>query len=48
MKEACLQSKENMELKFRMDCLCGLAVRVSGYRSRGPGSIPGITTFPEK
>jgi hypothetical protein len=23
------------------DCLCGLVVRVSGYRSRGPGSIPG-------
>jgi hypothetical protein len=23
--------------------LCGLVVRVLGYRSRGPGSIPGIT-----
>jgi hypothetical protein len=28
--------------------LCGLVVRVSGYRSRGPGSIPGTTTFSEK
>jgi hypothetical protein len=23
--------------------LCGLVVRVLGYRSRGPGSIPGTT-----
>jgi hypothetical protein len=26
-----------------MDCLCGLVVRVLGYRSGGPGSIPGTT-----
>jgi hypothetical protein len=25
------------------DRLCGLEVRVLGYRSRGPGSIPGTT-----
>jgi hypothetical protein len=25
------------------DCLYGLVVRVPGYRSRGPGSIPGAT-----
>jgi hypothetical protein len=25
--------------------LCGLVVRVPGYRSRGPGSIPGATRF---
>jgi hypothetical protein len=25
------------------DELCGLVVRVLGYRSRGPGSIPGTT-----
>jgi hypothetical protein len=25
------------------DRLCGLVVRVIGYRSRGPGSIPGTT-----
>jgi hypothetical protein len=26
----------------------GLVVRVPGYRSRGPGSIPGTTRFSEK
>jgi hypothetical protein len=26
-----------------VDRLCGLVVRVLGYRSGGPGSIPGIT-----
>jgi hypothetical protein len=26
-----------------MDLLCGLVVRVLGYRSGGPGSIPGTT-----
>jgi hypothetical protein len=25
--------------------LCGLVVRVPGYRCRGPGSIPGATDF---
>jgi hypothetical protein len=25
------------------DCLCGIVVRVLGYRSRGPSSIPGTT-----
>jgi hypothetical protein len=30
------------------DRLCGLAVRVSGYSSRRPGSIPGTTRFSEK
>jgi hypothetical protein len=29
------------------DCLCGLEVRVLGYRSRGPGSILGATRFSE-
>jgi hypothetical protein len=28
--------------------LCGLVARVPGCRSRGPGSIPGATTFSEK
>jgi hypothetical protein len=28
--------------------LCGLVVRVPGYRSIGPGSIPGVTRFSEK
>jgi hypothetical protein len=27
----------------KFDLLCGLVVRVPGYRSRGPGSIPGTT-----
>jgi hypothetical protein len=31
-----------------VDRLCGLVVSVPGYRSRGPGSIPGATRFPEK
>jgi hypothetical protein len=30
------------------DRLCGLVARVPGYRSRGPGSIPGATGFSEK
>jgi hypothetical protein len=30
---------------IRPDRLCGLVVRVPGYRSRGPGSIPGATRF---
>jgi hypothetical protein len=30
------------------DRLCGLVVRVFGYRSTGPGSIPGATRFSEK
>jgi hypothetical protein len=30
------------------DRLCGLLVRVPGYRSRGPGSIPRATRFSEK
>jgi hypothetical protein len=28
--------------------LCGLVVRVPGYRSRCPGSIPDATKFSEK
>jgi hypothetical protein len=30
------------------DRLYGLVVRVPGYRSRGPGSIPGAIRFSEK
>jgi hypothetical protein len=30
------------------DRVCGLVVRVPGYRSRGPGSIPNAVRFPEK
>jgi hypothetical protein len=28
--------------------LCGLVGRVLGYRSRGPGSIPGASRFSDK
>jgi hypothetical protein len=28
--------------------ICGLVVRVPGYRSRGPGLIPGTAKFSEK
>jgi hypothetical protein len=31
-----------------LDRLCGLVVRVPGYRSRGPGSISGAIRFSEK
>jgi hypothetical protein len=31
-----------------LDRLCGLVVRVPGYRSRDPGSIPGATRCSEK
>jgi hypothetical protein len=30
-------------VKYTSDRLCGLVVRVLGYRSGGPGSIPGTT-----
>jgi hypothetical protein len=30
-------------IKVHFDRLCGLVVRVLGYRSGGPGSIPGTT-----
>jgi hypothetical protein len=33
---------------FRITILCGLVFRVPGYRSRGPGSIPGAIRFSEK
>jgi hypothetical protein len=37
------------ELRLSLpDGLCGLVVSVPGYRSRGPGSIPGATRFSEK
>jgi hypothetical protein len=44
---------QEIEIKFLevsdiADRLCGLVVRVLGYRSGGPGSIPGTTRFSEK
>jgi hypothetical protein len=50
----CLQDKDIEEtrelenVRLLKDRLCGLVVRVLGYRSRGPGSIPGTTKFSEK
>jgi hypothetical protein len=35
-------------IQKEVDRLCGLVVRVPGYISRGPGSIPGATRFSEK
>jgi hypothetical protein len=48
-----LLSLEDKTLLFyspimQTDRLCGLVVRVTGYRSRCPGSIPGATGFSEK
>jgi hypothetical protein len=34
---------KKMKLSQELDCLCGLVVRVLGYRSGGPVSIPGTT-----
>jgi hypothetical protein len=38
----------NLVHKVGSTCLCGLVVRVLGYRSGGPGSIPGTTRFSGK
>jgi hypothetical protein len=35
-------------MRKKVDRLCGLLVRVPGYRSRGPGSISGAIRFSEK
>jgi hypothetical protein len=37
-----------LSLVSTIDRLCGLVLRVPGYRSRGPGSIAGATRFSEK
>jgi hypothetical protein len=39
---------EGLATHLVLDRLCGLVVTVSGYRSRGPGSIPDATRFSEK
>jgi hypothetical protein len=33
----------SISVYINMDLFCGLVVRVLGYRSGGPGSIPGTT-----
>jgi hypothetical protein len=39
----------NLLISYRnRDHLCGLVVRVPGYRSRGPGLVPDATRFYEK
>jgi hypothetical protein len=35
----------NTDSCWAIDRLCGLVARVLGYRSGGPGSIPGTTRF---
>jgi hypothetical protein len=35
-------------IKNMFEEICGLVVRVPGYRSIGPGLIPGATRFSEK
>jgi hypothetical protein len=41
--------EEDINLMFQYrDRLCGLEIRVLGYRSRGPGSISDATRLPEK
>jgi hypothetical protein len=32
-------------LQYNMRILTSSVVRVSGYRTRGPGSIPGVTRY---
>jgi hypothetical protein len=39
--------KLDLSKEPKRDRLCGLVVTVPGYRSRGPGSIPGATRFSE-
>jgi hypothetical protein len=41
--EICLLVHWYSTFFVRVDRLCGLVVRVLGYRSGGPGSIPGTT-----
>jgi hypothetical protein len=53
MQKFCLDTELNPGRPSRspsqngLDRLCGLLVRVPGYRSRGPGSIPDATSFSE-
>jgi hypothetical protein len=42
------QQKHKSEYVIVSAHLCGLVARVSGYRSRGLGSIPGATIFSKK
>jgi hypothetical protein len=39
--------KSPLQLLLLWDHLCGIVVRVPGYRFRGPSSTPGVTRFSE-
>jgi hypothetical protein len=41
------EAEINESFCVQRDRLCGIVVRVLGYRSGGPGSIPGTTRFSE-
>jgi hypothetical protein len=43
-----MKSVFELNNKHIPDRLCGLVVRVPGYRSRGPRSIPGSTRSSEE
>jgi hypothetical protein len=43
-----LEALEKSCIYYLGDRLCGLVVRVLGYRSGGSGSIPGTTRFSGK
>jgi hypothetical protein len=43
-----VQKHIHFNIRPLLDRLYGLVVRFSGYRSRGPASIPGTTIFSEK
>jgi hypothetical protein len=47
-KAALYSQKHFSAFGTHLDHFCGLVVRVRGYISRGPGSIPGATRFSEK
>jgi hypothetical protein len=47
-KHVPLGSTHSVQRNLVRDSLCGLVVRVPGYRSRGPGSFPDTTRFSEK
>jgi hypothetical protein len=43
MRGKCMSKRKFSEVLILYNRLCGLVVRVLGYRSGGPGSIPGTT-----
>jgi hypothetical protein len=43
-----MERNSGLCLSYLLKDLCGLVVRVPGYRSRGPGSIAGAIRFSEQ